>query len=425
MDVEQHPSGGRYARRTALAAFGLAGTAILGLPFLGERKPKTGRKLTEPVTPPDVARPIRVRLTPSPLEKITIRSRGRLEITREDSGQTVSIPPSESGLEVTAESNGVQCAALPPGTGSILVTASDQRLWVGDHCYRGSVRFLPASGRRLIAINTVGLEDYLPSVVDGEMPAAFPAAAREAQAVVARTYAWFRQQAVGQAADYDLHATARSQKYLGREYFDSRGRLLTGETASAVAAVRQSAGLVATSRGTPFCTYYSAVCGGMTIRGTSEFPDAAACLAPVPCEWCSPAERFRWEVVRPREEFIARLRQSSILARVQVDDLSIAAVGNNPGLNARFALTSGRARSLVSGQDLRRALSDWNLWSPRFTIELIGDNAHIRGRGHGHGVGLCQWGAAGMAKAGHSATEILQHYYPGMELRPLDEIAQT
>jgi stage II sporulation protein D len=274
----------------------------------------------------------------------------------------------------------------------------------------------------LIAINTVGLEDYLPSVVDGEMPAAFPAAAREAQAVVARTYAWFRQQAVGPTADYDLHATARSQKYLGREYLDSRGRLLTGETASAVAAVRRSSGLVATSHGVPFCTYYSAVCGGSTIRGTSEFPDAADCLAPVPCEWCSPAERFRWEVVRPREELVSRLRQGSILARVDEDDLSIKPIESKPGLNARFAIASGRARSVVSGQDLRRALADWNLWSPRFTIELIGDNAHIRGRGHGHGVGLCQWGAAGMAKAGHSATEILQHYYPGMELRPLDEI---
>lgn len=425
MDVEQHPTGGRYARRTALAAFGLAGTTILGLSFLGERKPRTRRVQTEPVPPPDLSQPIRVRLTPSPAERITIRSRGQLEITREDDGRTVSISSSESGLDVTAESSGVQCMSLPHGTGAIRVTASDQRLWVGDHCYRGIVRFIPSTNGRSIAVNIVGLEDYLPSVVDGEMPATFPAAAREAQAIIARTYAWFRQQAVGQTAEYDLHATARSQKYLGREYLDSRGRLLTGETASAVAAVQHSRGLVATSRGVPFCTYYSAVCGGMTIRGTSEFPDAASCLAPVQCEWCSPAERFRWEVVRPREEFASRLRQEAILSRIDEDDLSVKPVESNPGLNSRFTIASGRLRTVVSGQDLRRALSDWNLWSPRFTIELLGDDARIRGRGHGHGVGLCQWGAAGMARAGHSASEILQHYYPGMELRPLGEVVKA
>ena len=37
----------------------------------------------------------------------------------------------------------------------------------------------------------------------------------------------------------------------------------------------------------------------------------------------------------------------------------------------------------------------------------------LQGRGYGHGVGLCQWGARGMARAGHTWQEILQHYYPG------------
>ena len=37
----------------------------------------------------------------------------------------------------------------------------------------------------------------------------------------------------------------------------------------------------------------------------------------------------------------------------------------------------------------------------------------LRGNGNGHGVGMCQWGAIGRARAGQDARTILQHYYPG------------
>ena len=38
------------------------------------------------------------------------------------------------------------------------------------------------------------------------------------------------------------------------------------------------------------------------------------------------------------------------------------------------------------------------------------------GAGYGHGVGLCQVGALGMARAGRSADEILRFDYPGITL---------
>ena len=41
------------------------------------------------------------------------------------------------------------------------------------------------------------------------------------------------------------------------------------------------------------------------------------------------------------------------------------------------------------------------------------------GHGSGHGVGLCQTGALGMARAGKSAEAILEHYYRGIELKRL------
>ena len=45
----------------------------------------------------------------------------------------------------------------------------------------------------------------------------------------------------------------------------------------------------------------------------------------------------------------------------------------------------------------------------------------VNGRGFGHGVGMSQWGAQGMARAGHSFDEILRHYYQGIELERVGE----
>lgn len=42
----------------------------------------------------------------------------------------------------------------------------------------------------------------------------------------------------------------------------------------------------------------------------------------------------------------------------------------------------------------------------------------VSGKGYGHGVGMSQYGAYGMAKAGDTYDEILRHYYTGVELGP-------
>lgn len=47
----------------------------------------------------------------------------------------------------------------------------------------------------------------------------------------------------------------------------------------------------------------------------------------------------------------------------------------------------------------------------------------FRGSGYGHGVGMSQIGAFGMAREGKTATEILTHYYSGVEVAPVDDSA--
>ena len=80
----------------------------------------------------------------------------------------------------------------------------------------------------MVVVNVVPLEDYVASVVDGEMPATFPEAARQAQAIVARTYVLYQIQTARVSPLFDVYATTRSQNYLGYQYRGRDGKRLCG-----------------------------------------------------------------------------------------------------------------------------------------------------------------------------------------------------
>jgi stage II sporulation protein D len=53
----------------------------------------------------------------------------------------------------------------------------------------------------------------------------------------------------------------------------------------------------------------------------------------------------------------------------------------------------------------------------RFEIKQVaGNQIEISSNGAGHGVGLCQWGACGLAKQGAGYKKILSYYFPGSKI---------
>ena len=54
--------------------------------------------------------------------------------------------------------------------------------------------------------------------------------------------------------------------------------------------------------------------------------------------------------------------------------------------------------------------------SLQFNIEKVDNGIIITGKGSGHGVGMCQWGAFGMAQVKKDYKEILKFYYKGIEI---------
>jgi stage II sporulation protein D len=86
----------------------------------------------------------------------------------------------------------------------------------------------------------------------------------------------------------------------------------------------------------------------------------------------------------------------------------------------RISVGESQRRAVVSASSFRFALGralGWNtLKSDWYDVTTSGDHFVFSGRGTGHGVGLCQTGAAEMARQGKTYREILTFYYPGAEL---------
>lgn len=124
-------------------------------------------------------------------------------------------------------------------------------------------------------------------------------------------------------------------------------------------------------------------------------------------------------------EWVRERGWSDLAAALGVDDLARVRItrrgasGRVVGLEAVGG--DGRIRT-VSGFDVRRAL---DLPDTLFAMHVRTDPDGARvvrflGRGWGHGVGLCQHGAYGLARAGMTFDRILAHYYTGITIEPWD-----
>lgn len=305
--------------------------------------------------------------------------------------------------------------------------------------YRGILRSVSTDSGALI-VNVLPLEDYLKGVVPlelGERPAA-ERAALEAQAIAARSYTASRLSAAragrGRSADFDLVPSTSDQVYGGADV----------ERPNASAAVDATRGQVLLYGGRVITAPYSSACGGETAAAEEAWSgQPVAYLRRVSDRvgrsdryYCDIAPRFYWErTIDGGELNLAVQRYLRTVAQVPPQG-----PGELRGVRVAERFPSGRVRVLevrtargtfdVGGNDARAILrtpSGEPLPSSYFSITTEGSDAAIsravlRGNGYGHGVGMCQWGAIGRARAGQSARTILRTYFPGTSVGPLPSL---
>lgn len=254
------------------------------------------------------------------------------------------------------------------------------------------------------------LEEYVAGVVAAEMPALFHPEALKAQAVAARTYAV---RAIGDGRSVPeepraalstasgqawASASALRQRWGGEESFQA----YWGRIAAAVEATR---GQVLTYRGRVIQALYHAASGGHTESSEHYFASAQPYLQGVEDPYEPPSPHGLRSIVMPR--------------RKVYEALGVPPDTPAPALQVVERTPSGRARHvraghhLLSGRAVRERLGLPSTW---FDVEEGDDTVTWLVRGYGHGVGMSQYGAEGMARAGFTHEAILRHYYRGTGL---------
>ncbi len=276
------------------------------------------------------------------------------------------------------------------------------------------------------AVVEMGLEEYVRGVVAAEVPLDFHLEALKAQAIAARTYALRRVERGERVPEQPLaHVSSdfrRHQAWMSHEAFLERWGALEGTRrwARVAMAVEATRGLVLVYQGEPIEALYHSTSGGHTEDADRYFTTGRPYLVGVPDPWGehSPVHtsvaRFPAAVVLERLAGVPAPGSGtsaaiSVLAGREQDPV-IEVVSRTPSGRAETVAVAGR---IFTGRQVREALGLRSSW---FDVGIEQDEVVFYVRGSGHGVGMSQYGADGMARAGYGFADILAHYYRGAQL---------
>jgi stage II sporulation protein D len=295
---------------------------------------------------------------------------------KDGAGQAHQLPAGPLTLEPDLQLplDGVATTVTGPLT---FVPSTGALLSLGDRSYRGSFE-ISSNGSTLRAIDVVGLEAYVRSVVAGEVPSSWPAAALEAQAVAARSYALAT---VLKGKPWDLYADGRSQQYQGASI----------ETPQTTAAVKATAGSVLLYGNLVATTFYSSSSGGRTQSGLDAFGLEVPYL---------PAQADPWDEASPFHLWPPRLltgKQIAKLLGLSAPAVDVQARFSPSGRVAALTVVTADGSSLaLAGAEARKRLK---LRSTAFHLATLGFLTPPTGSSPGVPLQL-----AGIARDARSAT---------------------
>lgn len=377
---------------------------------------------------------IRVLLS-SKLATVQVAAPGAIEFS-DDAGRLLARGSQSGAWQIEHEGRRVRArranGSRSPWTDGVLMVRSGDAglLSVSGKPYRGDV-IVYASESGLSVVNVLRIDDYLRGVVPLEIGTRLPddSAAVQAQAVTARSYAYIHLSSSNRT--YDVTDGTQDQVYGG----------VAAETDVGSQAVESTQTLVLKYAGRIVNAPYSSTCGGETAAASEVWrsddePYLRSVSDRIPGTdryYCDIAPRFRWS----RSMDAGQL--DAVLARYLASYVSVPSrrpgvaqsvvIGSRTtsGRVGTLVITTDRGRFTLRGNDIRyvmRSPGGEMLNSTYFSVVATrgGDGAiaklTLTGTGYGHGVGMCQWGAIGRARAGQDFRTILRTYYPGTTVGP-------
>lgn len=283
-----------------------------------------------------------------------------------------------------------------------LRVSSPGYLRINGKGYRGTTEVI-ASGKGLLVINELGLEEYLVGLINCEISSQWPMEAVKAQAVIARSYALYQKEA-RKNLPYHLESTILDQVYNGCDIEDGR----------AAAAVKATSNEILTYDGKVVQAFFHSRCGGHTEASENVWDLKLPYLRGVECRYCSGSPLSKWEVSLAQSKVESLLRSAGYQVR---GIRAIKSVNRyQSGRIADLEVLSDLGSTFMPAVVFRKLVGYSVIRSTDFEIRTKDDDFVFTGNGYGHGVGLCQWGAKQQAEEGHSYREILSYYYPGVGL---------
>lgn len=341
-----------------------------------------------------------------------------------------------------------------------------------NQVFQGSLKLIVENGM-ITAINVLGVEDYLTSVISSEMSANASLELLKAHAVISRswllaqieknkeivaskqTYSTFTETETEiikwydreDHTSYDVCADDHCQRYQGITRASSNLDIVKQ-------AIKETRGEVLEYDKKICDARFSKCCGGVVeefqncwedvkhpyliklrdAKNSKDFPDltieaeSLKWISERPDAFCNTQDKkiltqvlnnydqettdfYRWKVTYSQDELSKLVHERSGIDFGTIEDLIPIERGTSGRLTKLKIVGSKRTITIGKELEIRRTLSTSHLYSSAFFVQKEGTNFTLIGAGWGHGVGLCQIGAAVMGEEGYLYNDILLHYY--------------